>query len=95
MKVLCTLTQNILYEYKKLISLYSLTCYLFESQWLNDEIHNRCVSTYVHNMPEGKKVIGLGTLVGVILLVDENSRGNIYLIYVIKPLEGDNYALKY
>ena len=45
-------------------------------------------------MPEGKKVIGLGTLVGVILLVDENSRGSSYLIYVIKPLEGNNYALK-
>ena len=45
-------------------------------------------------MPEGKKVIGLGSLEGDILLVDENSRGNSYLIYVIKPLQGDNYALK-
>ena len=77
-----------------MISLYSLTCYLFESQWLNDEIHNRCVSTYVHIVPEGKELIDHGTLEGDILLVDENSRGNIYLIYVIKPLEGDNYALK-
>ena len=76
------------------MSLCSLTCYLFESQWLNDEIHNRCVSTYVHIMPESEELIDHGTLEGDILLVDENSRGNSYLIYVIKPLEGDNYALK-
>ena len=48
----------------------------------------------MHNMPKGIKVICLGILEGVILLVDENSRGNSYLIYVIKPLEGNNYVLE-